>query len=278
MNLRIAGYCIASFLAGTALTLKLAQARMPMTEDSASSTVIAITPAQHQALEARHEMDRWLDDELLFREGLRRGYALDDLIVRRELQRRAREALLAEHPPQAPSDAALQVYLEQHAERYQAPARYTFEQVYLSRGAHGVQLEADALALGAKLRAKPEGFTGLGDPFPNGARRVAVSAAQIVSEFGLAFAQGVTQLPADGWHGPLASALGAHWVRLERIEPGRPLALAEIRARVATDYAESEKQEALRLALAALRGRYRVVDDPSAVSVTRRVTDESEIP
>lgn len=278
MNLRIAGYCIASFLAGTALTLKLAQARMPMTEDSASSTVIAITPVQHQALEARHEMDRWLDDELLFREGLRRGYALDDLIVRRELQRRAREALLAEHPPQVASDEALQAYLDQHADHYQAPARYTFEQVYLSRGAHGAQLEADALALGTKLRANPEGFAGLGDPFPNGARRVGVSAARIVSEFGLVFAQGVTQLPADGWHGPIPSALGAHWVRLERIEPGRTLALAEVRARVATDYAESEKQEVLRLALASLRGRYRVVDDPSAISITRRVTDESEIP
>ncbi|MFI4980015.1 MAG: peptidyl-prolyl cis-trans isomerase [Nevskiales bacterium] len=278
MNLRIAGYCIASFLAGTALTLKLARAYAPTGESGGSSTVIAITPAQHQALEARHEMDRWLDDELLFREGLRRGYALDDLIVRRELQRRARETLLAEHPVPAASDAVLQTYLEQHADRYQAPALYTFEQVYLSRGAHGAQLEADALALGARLRANPDGFAKLGDPFPNGGRRVAVSAARIVSEFGLVFAQGVTQLPADGWHGPMASALGAHWVRLERIEPGRPLALAEVRARVATDYAEAEKQDALRLALASLRGRYRVVDDPSAVSITRRVTDENEIP
>lgn len=278
MKLRIAAYCAASFLAGAAVTLKLAHAYAQASSSGADPAVIAITPAQHRALESAHAMDRWLDEELLFREALRRGYALDDLIVRRELQRREREALLAEHPLQAADDHALQAYLDQHGERYQAPARYSFEQVYLSRAAHGAQLEADALALGTKLHADPEGFSRLGDPFPNGTSRSSVSAAQIVAEFGLAFTQSLTQLPADGWHGPVASALGAHWVRVVRVESGRPLGLKEVRTRVAADYAATQQQEALRQSLDSLRSHYRVVDDSTAADVMRRVSDEGETP
>jgi hypothetical protein len=278
MKLRIAAYCLASFLAGAVLTLKLAQAFAPAGEGAAAVEVIPIAPAQRQTLEARHELDRWLDDELLFREGLRRGYALDDLIVRREVQRRARGALLAEQASAPPDDAALQAYLDQHADRYQAPPRYSYTQVYLSRGAHGARLEADAQALGAKLSAQPDGYARLGDPFPNGPVRKSVSASQVVSEFGLAFAQSLAQLPVGAWQGPLLSPLGAHWVRLDRVEPGRRLRLDEARAHLRTDYDDAQQQQALRAALDGLRQRYRVVDDPNAAQPVLRAAGEDEIP
>ncbi len=277
MKLRIAGYCLASFLAGAVPTLKLAQAFAPAGEGAAAA-VIPIAPAQRQVLEARHELDRWLDDELLFREGLRRGYALDDLIVRREVQRRTRAALLAEQSSTQPNDAALQAWMDQHAERYQAPPRYSYTQVYLSRSVHGTRLEADAQALGAKLSALPDGYAKLGDPFLNGPVRKSVSASQVVSEFGLAFAQSLAQLPVGAWQGPVMSPLGAHWVRVDRIEPGRRLRLDEARMHVRADYADTQQQQALRVALDGLRGRYRVVDDPNAALPVLHATDESEIP
>lgn len=276
MTLRAAGWCFASFLAGMALMLELAHAYTPAAS-GVDTRIVAITPAQHHALEAAHEMDRWLDDELLFREGLRRGYALDDLIVRREVQRRTRAALLAEQAVWPQDEAALQTFMRQHAAQYQAPAVYTFDQVYLSRGAHGARLEADSANLGAKLKVDSQHFAGLGDPFPNGASRTAVGANRIVADFGLAFAQSVTQLPADGaWHGPIASPLGAHWVRLDRVEPGQPLSLAQARTRVAADYGEWQQQQSLRRALDALRGQYRVVDDPAAASGMPQAMDGGE--
>lgn len=278
MKLRIAAWCLASFLAGGVLTLRLADAFAPKGEGAAASEVIAIAPAQRQALEARHELDRWLDDELLFREGLRRGYTLDDLIVRREVQRRSRAALLAEHAGPAPDDAALQAWLDQHADQYQAPPRYSFTQVFLSRGKHGGQLDADARALGAKLAADPEHYAGLGDPFLNGPVRRSVSAAQVVSEFGLAFAQSLAALPRGQWQGPVVSPLGAHWVRLDGVEPGRKLGLEQARAHVRADYLEAQQQQTLRQALDGLRQRYRVVDDPNAVKPVLRTAEEDEIP
>lgn len=277
MNLRIFAWCLASFFAGGVLTLRLASAFAP-SATGAAAELIPITPAQHQALEARHELDRWLDDELLFREGLRRGFALDDLIVRRELQRRTRAALLTEQAPPPPDDAALRTYMAQHAGQYQAPPRYSFAQVYLSRSAHGERLDADAQALGARLAADPAHYHKLGDPFLNGPVRQAVTANQVVAEFGLAFARSLAALPPGQWQGPVASPLGAHWVRLERIEPGRPLSLDEARLRVRADYLDEQQRQALRQALDGLRGRYRVVDDAKAVQPVLRSTEEDEIP
>ena len=278
MNVRTAGWCFASFLAGMVLMLRLVHASVPAPGVPGIDTrVIAITPAQHRALDQAHELDRWLDDELLFREGLRRGYALDDLIVRREVQRRTRAALLAEQAAPPPDDATLQAYMRRHAGQYQAPAVYSFEQIYLSRAVHGERLEADSAGLGARLKADPRHYAGLGDPFPNGARRTAAGADRIVADFGLAFAQSVTRLPADGaWHGPVASALGAHWVRLDRVDPGQPLSLAQARTRVAADYGQWQQQQVLRRALDALRGQYRVVDDPGAASGVPRPMDEDD--
>jgi len=278
MNLRIAAWCLASFLAGGVLTLRLADALAPNGEGGAAPEVIAIAPAQRQLLTARHELQRWLDDELLFREGLRRGYALDDLIVRREVQRRTRAALLAEQAPAAPDDAALQAWMDQHAGRYQAPPRYSFTQVFLSRGAHGARLDADARALGARLAADPEHYAGLGDPFLNGPVRRSVGAGQVVSEFGLAFAQNLAGLPPGQWRGPVLSPLGAHWVRVDQVEPGRVLSLNEARAHVRADYLDAQQQQALRQALDRLRQHYRVVDDPNAVQPALRTAEEDEIP
>ncbi len=278
MNLRIVAWCLASFLAGGVLTLRLADAFVPAGEGAGPPEVILIAPAQRQALEARGELDRWLDDELLFREGLRRGYALDDLIVRREVQRRSRAALLAEQPQPAPDDAALQAWLDQHAERYQAPPRYSFTQVFLSRAAHGAQLEADAQALGARLAADPDHYAKLGDPFLNGPVRRSAGASQVVSEFGLAFARSLAGLPPGQWQGPVQSPLGAHWVRVDQVEPGRRLSLAEARAHLRADYLDAQQQQALRQALDGLRQRYRVVDDPNTVQPALRAGGEDEVP
>ena len=113
MNRRMTGSCVAAFLAGALAALGLAHAfarAVHAAPADAALDVIRITPAQHHALDAAHATDRWLDDEILFREALRRGAVYDDLIVRRELQRRARVALLEEKPLPTPDDAALQAH------------------------------------------------------------------------------------------------------------------------------------------------------------------------
>ena len=196
------------------------------------------------------------DSDLLFREALRRGYVMDDLIVRRELQRRMLDALWQEHPQPEPDDAALAAFMAAHANDYRAPARYSFDQIYLSRGAHGARLQTDADVIKQRLHDHPDDLTALGDPFPHGNHLQALTPVQIEAVFGLALAQSISGLPPGSWQGPLASPLGLHFVRVTAVTPAREQTLAEARPRLRVDYQEAQKSRVLRAELARLRKIY----------------------
>ncbi|MBA4286727.1 MAG: hypothetical protein C0434_14465 [Xanthomonadaceae bacterium] len=228
---------------------------------------IAITPALHAALDAALETGRWLDEEVLVREALARGYALDDQIVRRQLQRRLRSALLAEAPPTPVDDAALAGWLAAHADRYQAQPRWSFEQVYLSRATHGAALDAAAAAVGARLAASPDQTAALGDPFPQGRRYEQVSSAQVEAAFGGPLLQRLAACAPNRWCGPVTTSLGAHWLRLHAAEPARTLTLDEARSHLRADLEHEQQQQQLRAGLDRLRAGWRLVDDPAGLGI-----------
>lgn len=196
------------------------------------------------------------DADILFLEALRRGYALDDLVVRRELVRRMRDTLVQEHPVPTPDDAALGAWLTQHADRYRAPARYSFDQVYLSRGRHGASLPGVAASVAAKLRAAPADFRQLGDPFPRGGHVDRFNRAQIEANFGRAVAQAVASMPTQQWQGPVQSPLGLHFIRVTAVEAARTLTLDEARARVRIDAQQAQQQQLVRETLLRLRADF----------------------
>lgn len=228
---------------------------------------IAITPALHAALDAAGETSRWLDEEVLVREALARGYALDDQIARRQLQRRMRSALLADAPPEPVDDAALAGWLAAHAERYQAQPRWSFEQVYLSRATHGTALDAAAAAVGVRLAARPDDTAALGDPFPQGLRYTQVSSAQVEAAFGGPLLQRLAACTPNIWCGPVITSLGAHWLRLQAAEPARTLTLDEARSHLRADLEQERQQQTLRAGLDRLRAGWRLVDDPAGLGI-----------
>ena len=193
------------------------------------------------------------DADVLFREALRRGYALDDLIVRRQLVRRMRDTLAAEAGTPAVDDAALAAWLDQHPASFQKPARYSFDHVYLSRGTQGAGLAQAAAKLALRLRQSPEAFASLGDPFPQGNHLDRRDAVQVESDFGHALAEALPGLPAGQWQGPVESPLGLHFLRITAIDPARRLTLDEARPRLRIDYLQAERQQRLREAIARLR-------------------------
>ena len=213
------------------------------------------------------------DADLLFYEGIRRGYVMDDLIVRRELVRRVSDAITQEHPQAEPSDAELTEWLNQHADRYQAAPRYSFDQVYLSRGAHGAGMDRAATAVQAQLRDHPEAFAAIGDPFPHGHHFERLTPMQIEAIFGHDLAQGIPALAPGHWQGPLQSPLGVHFVRVTGVEPGRTLTLAEARPRLRIDDLLYKRQQTLRAALLQLRK-----DFSGAAPLPRPAIVEEDIP
>ena len=122
----------------------------------------APTPAEDAAL-----IERFVDDEVLYREALGMGLDRGDIIVRRRLLQKMEFLLEGLHPVPEPSDVELAAYLAAHADRYRAPARIDLTHVFVSRDRHGAAAQAVATGLRAALEAGGEPST-LGDPFLRG--------------------------------------------------------------------------------------------------------------
>ncbi|PTU29070.1 peptidyl-prolyl cis-trans isomerase [Stenotrophobium rhamnosiphilum] len=266
-----------SFVAGIGLTLGWVRTHEPAPAVTEVSNIIAIAPPLKATLEKADALQRWIDNEILFREALKRGYALDDLIVRNQLQQRIRQAIQHESSQAHPSYAQLQTFLQQNLTLYQSKPRWSFEQIYLSRGAHGDRLVTDAAAIAAQLQKSAEDKN-LGDPFPAGRVISNAPAVAITRDFGSAFTQQLSSLPLNSWQGPIESSLGLHFVRVTAMQPGRPMAFEEIRTRLVIDWREAQKQQALELVLTDLRPRYKVASRVGDTTTPMHDIHEEETP
>jgi hypothetical protein len=209
--------------------------------------------------------ERYVDDEVLYREALLMGLDRGDIIVRRRLLQKMEFLLEGLHPIPEPSDAELEAYLAAHADRYRAPARIDLTHVFVSRDRHGDGADGVASALREQLAAGGDPAA-LGDPFLRGRELRAQSEQDLAGTFGPAFARAATELPVGEWSRPVTSSYGLHLVRVSRRIPSELPALARIRAAVQQDWAEERRRETLRAAVAELRKKYvvRVDTAPSA--------------
>ncbi|MYI74831.1 MAG: peptidyl-prolyl cis-trans isomerase [Acidobacteria bacterium] len=218
------------------------------------------------ARELSHLVDRHIEEEILYREGVAMGLDVGDEIVRRRVVQKLQFLQEDVALPPEPDDAALQAFHVRHTERYAEPARVTLRHQYFSPDTGGAgAARARAAEAAAALRDKPGGATvdeppGGADPFPGRDRYVALDGPGMSRAFGDSeLASAVFELPPGAWHGPLRSGYGWHLVYVEQIDPGRERPLAEVREEVRADYLDEQRAEMNAAALAAIKGKYVVV-------------------
>jgi hypothetical protein len=200
------------------------------------------------------------DRDALEREARRLGLERSDLVVRRHLVEMMRLAAGWLGPADMPSEADLQAYLERHAEEFAEPARTRLTQVYLSEEARGSAAARDARELLDELRrtgTPPERAAGVGDAFIRGAEADG-SRADLERTFGPGFAEAVDAAPLGTWVGPVRSSYGLHLVWVHARTAGWVPALSQVRGRVLHRVLRERSEQRAREALAAMRARYAV--------------------
>jgi len=210
------------------------------------------TVAEEHAL-----VDRYVDTEVMLREALALGLDRGDIIVRRRLVQKMEFLNQGLEPLPPPTDAELERFLAEHAERYLLATRVSLAHVFVSTSAH----PSDAAAVAADLReriAAGEDPARLGEPFLRGREFRAQTEGELGGIFGPEFARLVLALPVDEWAGPLASSFGLHLVRVTERSGGRRATVAEVRRELARDWDEERRAAMGRAALARLRQRYDV--------------------
>ena len=219
------------------------------------------------AQEMRGLIDDYVAEEVYYREAVAMGLDRDDLVIRRRLRQKMEfiSADVAAATP--PTDAQLQAYLEQHAEKFLMPPRLAFQQVYFSTGSRGEGAAHDAEKLLAELGAGrgPADPLEAGDPTLLPPTMEAAAPQDIADAFGREFAAAIEEAPLGQWSGPIPSGFGMHVVKVERREAGAAPTLAEIRPLVQREW-EAEQRKTVEMALLdKLRARYDVrVEGPAA--------------
>jgi PPIC-type PPIASE domain len=211
------------------------------------------TPAELDGLIEDH-----VKEEILYREALALGLETDDIVIRRRLRQKM-EFISEDTAPVEPTEAELQAFLAEHADRFRKPARLSFAQVYLSPDRRGEDAWGDALRLLVALDAGKSDPAASGDPFLLEQDYRDLATHEVERLFGGAFAARIAELPLGRWSGPVASGYGLHLVLVRARTPAEQPALGEVREEVANEWRAARREEANRAFYDRLRASYEVI-------------------
>lgn len=192
-------------------------------------------------------IERFVRDEVLYREALRLGLDQGDAVVRQRLVSKMDMSASAAAEAAEPDEATLRAFFEKNAARYGGEAMVSFEQAFFAS-----EKEArDALASGS--------ISGMPISLP--ANVEAMPTREVQSRFGEQFARALNGIePGERWQGPIPSGFGWHLVRLSQ-RTSESLDFELVRDRVANDWRSAEIATRKDRAFDVLRSAYRVEID-----------------
>lgn len=211
-----------------------------------------LTEAERAAVVEEH-----VQNELLLREALARGFHLSDPQVRERLIDRMR-ILLADEPP-APDEDDLRAFYAANPDVYRSEPTVTFDHVFFEAGtaAGRMQEVLDALRAGATPRGRGDRFW-LGNHFERYSRR------ELIAVLGRGFADAVFAAEPGTWQGPLQSTRGLHLVRVNEVSEARQLPFEQLRPYIQADWLAARREASVAAKLERIRDRYRILIEDEA--------------
>jgi len=197
--------------------------------------------------------ERALEDEILYREGLKLGFDKDDGVVKQRIIQKtlflAEELAGASEPP---SDAELRRFFGETRGDWRRPERWQFVHAFARDRAAMDDILARA--------ARGESVERLGDPCPV-PRTAAMTSDQLVSLVGAEFVASLERAPSDSWSAPIRSALGWHIVRVREHTPGALASFEEVKGALRGSYVVKRRERAVAAYLDRAFQKYTVTVD-----------------
>lgn len=198
--------------------------------DREASSVFERSRGRPPTAEEREALRRvWLDNEVLYREGVALQVDKGDPAIRERVIFKALSIVDASVRLPEVSETELRAWFEQHRDRYDAPARYDFQDAVLP-GASG---EAEVRAFVAALNAGTPGDARAGLRVYKGRPH-----ATVVQSFGAGFAQELEAGPVGEWRALHANDAW-HAVRLEASTPAVPANFDSLHGVVRQDWTDA---------------------------------------
>ncbi len=211
--------------------------------------------------EMRGLIERYVRDEVLYREAVRLGYDKDDQMIRQTLNRKMEFLGEAQAQQTEPSLEEIQAYLAMRKDRYRIPPTVDFTHIFFSVDRRGTSTETDALLTLETVQAEnldPEILASLGDRFMLKDRFDEQNERQIRSAFGDSFAETVVSLEPGIWHGPIESGYGLHLVKVFDRKEGYLPEIEAIKTKILGDMDYENRQAAKDLFYTEILRNYQV--------------------
>lgn len=178
-------------------------------------------------------------EEIYYRKAMALGLHKQDAIIRKRLRQKMEFYSEAAASFQAPDDKELERFLQEHADRYRTPNRYSFQQIYINgdRPAREYQKRVHEIQQALEKDVTPEGDPSL---LPKHFRKA--STHDVTRRFGKGFSNILDSLDPNVWSKPLASGMGLHFIKLTDRTQGVLPPLSAIRTRVESDWRYEQNQ------------------------------------
>jgi hypothetical protein len=190
----------------------------------------------------------WLDNEVLYREGLAMQVDRGDTAIRERVIFKALSVVDAGVKLPPFDDAVLRAWFEKNRARYDEPPRYDFQEAVLTgdRSESAVRSFVAALNAGAPGDAQAGLRVFKGRPHAN-----------LVQSYGADFAPALEAAPPGEWRA-LPSREGLRVMRLDAVLPARPAAFEPLRGMVLQDWTDAVMAEQRSAVVQQLARKYKV--------------------
>lgn len=190
----------------------------------------------------------WLDNEVLYREGLALGVDKGDTAIRERIIFKALTVVDSGVALPPVDDRMLRDWFQTRHDRYDEPARFDFDEAVLS----GATTESAVRAFADTLNRGIAGDTGAGlRVFKDRPR------ANLVESYGPEFARALDEAGTDVWM-PLPAKGGWRAIRLDARRAAKPAVFESLRNVVQQDWVDATLSEQRSAAVRALAAKYRV--------------------
>lgn len=230
-----------------------AEARKTLIDEFARAYGHPPSPAETEDL-----LRRWIDEEILYREGLARGFERDDPRVRQRVAQKMSFVIESAVVVPEPTNAELEAWFSAHSATWATSELIDFTQVFVEGNSTASNERASALLAQLKAGAEP---ANLGDTFPGGRRYRRRKAEDLGESFGPDFAKGIATQKENVWELRL-SRFGHHLVRVDRRTPADAPAFATVRDEVKLDWEKAKRASLNAASFAELRKRWTVEQPP----------------
>lgn len=200
----------------------------------------------------------WLDNEVLYREGIAMQMDQGDRAIRDRVIFKALSSINAglKRPPM--TDETLRAWFEKNRAKYDEPARFDFSEAVLPEAQ---PTEAQAMALATQLNSSASGDVQAGLRVFKGR-----PLGNIVQSYGQAFATALTALPPGEWK---ALPHGETWrvMRVAGSTPPQPAQFDALRETVVQDWTDAVLAEQRAAAVKTMAMKYTVATrEPAAAT------------